>query len=401
VSYGDDEQKQAIVRSSGTDNQALFEELADSVAFSLRPVLGAAMEAHEELVASQSPRVRGLLREAELGHSRFEMALGRDDFASAQSWLEAQDSLLVAAEEEDPGWIEPTLRRARLAWHGVKLAVYQREGAPVRKALYENGVAHAERAIRAHPRETRALGIRGGLRLALWTLNRSDSTLLDEAESDLLAAVQDYPLDPEFGRRLGELYFQTDRFEDALAQLSRAHSGNPYLEDTHILLHRLGQVNLRLGHDEEARDRCAEGVARLPTNALLLDCALQLLALTGVDTPDVERAWSLLRVISQAADAPPGTLDRMLRIRVARVLVRAQLPDSARAVLETVSPETSREVGAAAAVWSALGDDDHAAGLLESYLAGSPDQREELIRTLNEERMPERESFRRLTEGGP
>jgi hypothetical protein len=95
---------------------------------------------------------------------------------------------------------------------------------------------------------------------------------------------------------------------------------------------------------------------------------------------DPDRAWALAaRVDSLAAPQRRDYARVQSQVFVAGALVRAALPDSARAVLRRAERDMSADIDPtrelltlAAAVWSMAGDQDHAIDLLKRHQAANP-----------------------------
>jgi tetratricopeptide (TPR) repeat protein len=152
------------------------------------------------------------------------------------------------------------------------------------------------------------------------------------------------------------------------------------LTDAPAILYRLFSSSLDLQDGVEANHWCEEGQQRFPTDPSFLECQLLVLALPG-QKPDIEKAWQIL---DQAVKIYPPT-ERDFRRRedqlfVAMALVRAGLPDSARAVALRARADATVDPGRELLYFEAmlrnmLGDKDEALRLVGVYLAANPQDR--------------------------
>ncbi|MGH7530055.1 MAG: protein kinase domain-containing protein, partial [Gemmatimonadales bacterium] len=100
---------------------AIRDSLARQVALFLRERLGEEIELREERSATSSVAAWILVQQAERARKAGEAALVRTPPDSTFRDFNRADSLLARAETEDPAWVEPTLRRARLAYERAGL----------------------------------------------------------------------------------------------------------------------------------------------------------------------------------------------------------------------------------------------------------------------------------------
>ena len=169
------------------------------------------------------------------------------------------------------------------------------------------------------------------------------------------------------------------------ADLKRPEYGpteaDEFLLSAESVLTRLYATSYDLEQFREAIQYCEQGHRRFPDNPTFTECTLWLMgAPRGMD-PDPAQAWETLdqhlALLPEAARARARIQDQLL---VAATLARAQLPDSARAVIarSQASPAIDPErelLGVEALVYLALGDPGTAVERLKVYLTASPEHR--------------------------
>ena len=312
---------------------------------------------------------------------------GEQVFKSTNDHLEAQDldgvlaahaqadSLLTLAEELDPDFVEPSARRGDVAFAWAQLI-----GDPYERAsVLETGLQQAERAVSLAPTHARARQARGSLRYLAWLLGTeldpaAHGALLEGAREDLERATE---LDPSLASAfalLSHLYSQPGIEDPALSAIAarRAYEADRYLRSADDILQQLFMTTLNLEQFAQARMWCEEGSGRFPDDPRFEECRLWLMVTPGAN-PDVEEAWRIVQEIESHSVDPLLDLVRA-RMLTAGVLARAELTDSARAVLERAHDDylaaedpTQETVGVEAMVWLLLGEEDHAIDLIKRY----------------------------------
>jgi len=167
--------------------------------------------------------------------------------------------------------------------------------------------------------------------------------------------------------------------EGKLAAL-RAYEADPYLTEAAAILYRLFTSSLDLEDGVEANHWCEEGQRRFPTDPSFLECQILVFALPG-QKPDIGKAWQLLD--GNVKLYPPNEREfrqREGQLMVAMALVRAGLPDSARAVAVRARADATIDPGRELLYFEALlrnmlGDRDEALRLVGVYLATNPQDR--------------------------
>jgi len=370
-------------RIVAVDEEAgLVDELSDAALQLLRRQIGSLIEERQRRSGTQSREAFRLVVEGERASAESFRALRARNLEGARNALEFADSVYARAEALDPRWVEPIARRGWLADHWARLEAA--EGRPRSRAVYESGLAHAERALSLRAGDYTALQLRGFIRSVLADLTSDPDSLArlrTNAEADLRAAVRLNPLPATALRRLSELLAGEGRLEEALEIGERSYLEDPYQETTPQSVFRLFEYSLRLGRDSTSARWCGQGATIFPT-AMFEDCRLSLMAWTDLQPPSPDSAWAS---VARELDAYPQPLHRRLEPRlhgmVAAVLARAGRPDSARAVVvraEATDPATSGMALTAAGVHLLLGDTAAALTRVESLLDANPSMRDVL-----------------------
>jgi hypothetical protein len=173
------------------------------------------------------------------------------------------------------------------------------------------------------------------------------------------------------------LLFNTGRTAEGKLAAMRSYEADPYVQNANLTLWRLFLGSLDLQDDVESKRWCAEGYRRFPTDYRFTECQLMVNALPGAE-PDIEASWDRVDQYVELSPEDVRQFNRALgMIYMGMALVRADMPDSARAVLLAARP--SAEVDplrgllyyeAIARSW--LGDVDEAVRLMGIHLAANP-----------------------------
>lgn len=353
------------------------DSVARDVARTLRERLGEEVELRERRAGTSSVEAWTLVQQAENARKAAEDRLAQGDAAFALGTARHADSLLTAAEQMDPTWIEPLLLRGRIA---LLLTSATRDPAE-RARLMEHGVEYAERGLQLAPGDARALELRGTLRYWTWRFNlepdvaRRDA-LLDSALADLDAAVRADPSLASAHATLSRLYYDRKDLVSAVLAARRAYEADAYLRDAARILSLLHSGSYNIMQFADARRWCDEGGRRFPRNYRFTDCQLWMMTTPGAEA-DVARAWRLAARIDSLAPANERPYLRLQsQVLVGGVIGRTGLRDSADRVFQRARPEDPQMandlIGLEAAMRSITGDADTAIALLKRYVAANP-----------------------------
>jgi tetratricopeptide (TPR) repeat protein len=241
-------------------------------------------------------------------------------------------------------------------------------------------------ALAVAPADPDALELRGTVRYFQWMYNldpdpASQARLLANAEADFRASVKANPLQATAWNGLSHLLNTKSEFAEAKLAAQQAYDSDPYLTDVDKTIWRLFDNSVALNNRVEAEKWCTIGQQRMPDNFRFTECKLWLFALQG-QKPSVDSIWAAYRAFVDKS--PPGAKQfSALKggMLAALGLVRAGLPDSARAVV--ARSRGNPQIDAAsellyyeAEVRAQLGDKDEVVRLLTRYFAANPQQHE-------------------------
>jgi hypothetical protein len=367
---------------------ALEDALSDSVSGFLRRRLGEHVKLRRVRGETRSPLAWRWVMEAEQSRddaARLLRTGQRSDAASAARQLVRADSLLAAAEREDPAWARPTVLRGWVAYHAFPLA-------PSGRAREDAALAFAGRALARAPADALALELRGTMRFAraaAATDGRASAPLLDPAEADLRAAVAAEPGLARAWGTLSQLLRLRGRLADSDAAARRALDEDAYLDGADLLLNRLFLSSLFRADHAQADSLCRHGGERFRGDWKFVECRLILLRADGARPPDAALAARLLGELERMDPADRARREGraytpLFRQAVAAAVVaRAGDADSARAMLARArraagnDPELRISLAYDEAyVQRVLGAPDSARALLEWAFTRRPSLRE-------------------------
>lgn len=400
----------------------LEDELTTEVAGFLRRRLGQEVRTRRQAEGTRSAHARELLLRAQRLREEALSAIGQAsplDVGVSARMLGAADSLFLAAAAADPAWPAPEIGRGWVALQRAELAA-----AADRARLFALARAHAERALQLRPESAEALELRG---TAAWrevhlgaadSTSARDSLLLSAGRRDLEAALG---IDPTLARAWGTLS-QLLRLQGKLPESDvaarRALEEDEYLDDAPVIIERLYRSAYALGRWPEASSWCERGYRQYPDDWRFTECRLILLGAGSTDRGDVARGWRLVDELRQldpdekarAAGRPYSAFFRQMAM--ARVLARAGLQDSARAVVArvrtAVAPDRELRLSFAyddAYVSLLLGEKEAAIRQLAAYADGQPHLRQYLSRDIQFRALWDDPRFRAISRaastGGP
>lgn len=369
-----------LIDGSAEDPFALLDSVGIDIARMLRRSLGVEVRLRELRAGTDNRIAWTNVRRALAIMQDFEQLAEAGDAISAAGSLERADSLLAAAEQIDPDWLEPIIGRAEVANLGAfRLGpgdwAYDTTWA-------RRGITHTDRALERDPLDPRALELRGILLsyLAAVDTARTDS-LNAVAEETLRQAVN---LDPARARawdRLSLILLDKGELRPGMAAAQNAYEADQFLTDAPRILFRLCQAAIWLKDWDEVTHWCGEGHRRFPDAPGISAAQLTALASPGGPTPDVDLAWELVQSILAAS--PPERIEArqaQLRMEAAAVIARAGLADSALALVARA--RAAREEGDPvldyheANVRLHLGEPARAIELLAAYIEAVPGDKE-------------------------
>jgi eukaryotic-like serine/threonine-protein kinase len=361
----------------------LQDDLAKEVSVFLRERLGQEIKLEESRVGARNPKAWDLVQQASQMRKVLTTLLMSGDTATAARQLEAADSLLAQASADDPKWVTPIVMRGWLSYQHRSLAP------PLDKTYVkgwlEKALNYAAQALALKPNDADALDLRGTTRYTQWFLNLAPGTtaaakLVADAEQDLRASVASNPSQAHSWAVLSHMLMQKSQTAEGKLAALRAYEADPYLTDAPAILYRLFTSSMDLQDGVEANHWCEEGQQRFPNDPSFLECQLLVLALPG-QKPDIAKAWRILD--EDVKLYSPNERDfhrREAQLFVAMALVRAGLPDSARAVALRARADATVDPGRELLYYEAmlrnmLGDRDEALRLVGVYLAANPQDR--------------------------
>ena len=270
------------------------------------------------------------LQQAAVIEDRADEALDHGDVADASRTLLMADSVLAQAEEADPSWVEPVSRRGWLAYRQSRLGGFDRSEYD---RWIQVGLGHADRALALAPDDPSSLELKGTL--LYWRFLLTLIPDANEAEETFNQAeiLLSRSGTPGAQASLSHLFANKGNAQLAYAAARNSYDADPFLENANLTLWRMAQIQWDLGDDIQSRRWCEEGARRFPDFYRFEQCHLMLDALPGVD-PDVPDAWGHMRRFVELSPPQTRAINEKLGLELmGMVLARAELPDSARAVM--------------------------------------------------------------------
>lgn len=244
------------------------------------------------------------------------------------------------------------------------------------------GIAEGRRAVSLNARDASALEALGSVEYWFWLIvplpRDSARAARTRAEEHLRGAVAADPTRASAWSLLSALLYARADYIGAYLTADRAYRADAYLRSSETILDELFITSFEIGDGSAAVEWCDEINRRLGRGWLASYCRLRLLASNGSkDTSAIRRAW---RIAIEANDpASPGSaIPPQLQMRVATVIARQELRDSAKAVMRDARARGDWDpelMLAQAEVWTGLGQADSATAILVRYVAGRPSHR--------------------------
>jgi len=376
---GSDVGSRATFQLPAVNLLAAQDSVVKAVADFLRERLGEEVRTRELRSTSANSAAWRLVQRAERRRKDAD-AQAEADPGAAMRTLEEADSLLVLAAAADPDWVEPALGRGWVAYRRGQL-----EQGPAAVPWIQEAIGHAEQVLAIHPREARALELRGTARFLLYQ-TRTDPDpaalrqLVESTRDDLVEAVEADPSLASAHITLSYVYYapELDDIPSALAAARRGYEADVYLENADETIYRLFWGNLDTQALTQARRWCNEGASRFSNAWWTVDCRLWLMVTPEVQQPSVDDAWRLRARFDSLTES------RFRRIRadylVGGVVARAGLLDSARNVFgrtrQLISPEFDPDLelyAVEAYVRTLSADVDVSIDLLKQFQAANPE----------------------------
>lgn len=365
----------------------LQDDLAEQVALYLRGALGDEVQRIERQVGTDDVDAWELLQRAEALEEEANDLAALGDLEGASGRFASADSVLAEAEERSPRWLTPITQRGWLAYRQARLYGFDRD---LNAQWVESGMEHASRALGRDSTDANARELRGTLQYWRYLINLTDTPgearqLFENAERDFNTSVANNPRPASALSSLSHLLMNKGSNGQAMVTARRSYETDPYLQNADVTLFRVFSAALELPDEQEARTWCLEGRRRFADEYRFRECQVWLYALPRGDAaplPDIDHAWQLCDEIDQLSPTESREFYRKrCEVVVGMALVRANLADSARAVLERARADSEidpiRELAsfeAIARTW--LGDFDEAFELLATFIAANPGQAE-------------------------
>jgi eukaryotic-like serine/threonine-protein kinase len=377
-----DEKGKKVLEAQRADVFKLQDNLAQEVALVLRKALGQIDEMDRSHGTSNASAWEAFQRSKQT-LAGVDTILAMGDVQAAVKRLSVADSELVQVQAMDKKWAAPVVARGWIPHRKVLLLGFG-DPSQVPKWL-DQGARLADSAIAIAPKSADALELRATIRFFRWLYNlEPDPTrstkLLADAEADYKAALAINPLQATAWNGLSFLLNLKAQFSEAKLAAASAYNSDPYLKDVDKTIWRLFQNSLALGDRIEAEKWCNVGRERLPDNSRFTECRLWLYAMEG-PKPNVDSVWAAYRELVKRSPASRRQLDSLTGgMGVAAALVRAGLPDSARAVATRSRGNSQVDPGSElvdleAKVRAQLGDKADAIKLMTRFFAANPQQR--------------------------
>lgn len=366
------------------DVAALRTRVVSETARLLRQWIGREVRLRESAERTTNSAAWVQLQRAQKIRRDAETRVAEGNLPTAQALFNSADELLAKAELVDKEWVDPIIERGFIAYRRARLA--QREPEEAVRRIRE-ALDHAQRAIALQRTSPRALELRGTTNYYYYLLQASEdpteqAALLQRAQADLELAIRYQPSLASAHATLSHLYMRQN-MSDAVLAATRAYEEDAYLEAADVVLWRLFSGSLELENFSKARQWCNEGARRFPEDFRFVTCQLRLMITPGVD-PDVPAAWRLLAKQDSLVPEPRRVFEHTRNLlTVGGVIARAGMVDSAKAVLNRVSPsvtpdlDPTNELVATEAYMRVLtGEKDRAVDLLSRFAAANPESLE-------------------------
>lgn len=362
----------------GGDWLAVVDSIVGDIAVGFRGQLGIEVRVRERAAGTSSEGAWRHVHQAEQLWEEAAPFMREGDVDGAKPILLRADSLLDVAAGLDPTWPEPVVVRG---WVAADLADLLVPGVGYDPQWLDRGLELAEDALARAPASPQSLELRGFLRYQKWQATAGPSCdLVEAAEADLRRSVEIDDSRVRAWVTLADLLqYAKGSFASARNAAGAAYTRDAFLSDTHAILERLATLSADLEDASQALQWAEEGRHRFPEDVIFP--ALELHVLTHGGSPDVARGWGLVETTERlSSPRTRGIYRAIMEGKMAAVLARAGLDDSARAVLARARADAPPEAleflpQEEAHAWLLMGDSDAALDALTSYLDTQPDER--------------------------
>jgi eukaryotic-like serine/threonine-protein kinase len=371
------------IEKTKQDAFAVQDELAQQVSTELRKKIGEQVEVLTSKASTRNAAAWEAFQRAKQTIAQADSLLAAGDVAGTSSMLARADAELGAVAKSDDKWAAPLALQGLLGYRLARLDLGS-GGLPAAQARIDSGLARSERAIALVPNDADALEARGTLHYLQWLLNlapKDPNALVKSAEQDLDASVAANPAQASALNTLSHLLNSTSRITEGKTAALKAYEADPYLTDVNKTVFRLFQSSLDLNSESESRRWCDVGAERFPADYRFQECRLWLLTLETAKKPSADSIWAANdKFLAADKTDKPEFAKRKGAMIAAIALIRAGLPDSARAVASRSQANEALDPGGdllslEAIVRAQLGEKDKAIALLARYLAAHPQQR--------------------------
>ena len=312
----------------------LNKAVADSVVFHLGDALGAIVRTRELEAGTSSSRAVALVQLANKQRRDALAAFAAGDSATTWQRFSQADSNLARAEDLDDKWATPVAQRAALALSASVAAK------TLQKATYvDQGLAHAERALKLDANNLDAYEARGQLRRARWDLQlekTADSQkLLEDARADLELVTSRDRTRPRAWVALSSVQAQLHDQASAYISAQRAFEQDAFFSGVEDNLRQLYSTSYDREEFQQALKWCRdEGYRRFPNDWRFVSCQMAMRLVKDYST-DVDSAWKELATLERVLPANVKQLQsRRGRMLVAATIAQKGLRDSAVHVIE-------------------------------------------------------------------
>jgi len=358
---------------------ALQDEVSKEVAVFLRKQIGKEVVLRETRGTTKNVDAWATYQKAQAEARDAETLSAAGDSAGAARKVARTDSLLAHAEQLDPQWVAPPTLRGWLSYRQSRMAPLAEPSYHMQRI--QEGLGHAERALKLKPDDPDALELRGTLRYWQWLSNLTKPSeaeqLYADAEHDLRASVEANPQQASAWTSLSHLLINKPAEGEAKLAAMRAYDADPYLSNANVTIWRLFSTSFDLEDAVEAKRWCEEGQQRFPKDYRFAECRLWLPEMKAIK-PDIPATWKALDEYVQLSPPSMRPFNQLLgQMRVAIALARAGMKDSARSVAQKSGGDPTIDSNRnlsdlAAQAYLILGDKDAAIKELSVYLAANP-----------------------------